>query len=66
MIINCTSPSTQGVLRWTPAGVPISPGLISILANDLEEGAASILMTLNHIHFKGLNHQRGLKRMHIV
>ena len=66
MIIDRRSPSTPGVLRWTSAGDPIRPGLIWILANDLEEGAASLLMILNHSHSEGLNHQRGLKRMHIV
>lgn len=54
MIINCTSPSIQGILRWTTAGVPFRPGFIWILANDLEEGVGSPLMTLELPSFWGL------------
>lgn len=54
MIINCTYPSIQGILNWTTAGVSIRPGFIWILANDLEEGVISPLMTLELPSFWGL------------
>lgn len=31
-------------------------------ANDLEEGVANLLMTLNCINFEGLGHQHGMKK----
>lgn len=46
----------------SPSGVPRSPGLLWMLAHDLQEGVASLLITLNHICIEGLHHEHTMEK----
>ena len=66
IMINRRCPSAPGFSDGVLQGSPLGLGLFEFWLMIWREGVARRLMTLNHVHVEGLNHQHGLKRMHIV